>query len=189
MIASSELQRLVEQGESQTVEFKKSLKLQREGLEALCAMVNSDLAHGRVFFGVEDDGSICGIEPGDVDGIQLKLTQKIKARFDPPLIVEIVSPKLNGKQVLILKAERIRGVPYHEYDGRAWIREGTAKRKLTLTEKQHLMRSRNRDSHPGPWQCDRCNAVVGLLASLSISNGKVKKSYRCGCGGEFWPAD
>ncbi len=189
MIASSELQRLVEQGESQTVEFKKSLGLQREGLEALCAMVNSDLAHGIVFFGVENDGSICGIGPGDVDGIQRGFKQKIKVKFDPPPIVEIVLRKLNDEQVLILKAERTSGVPYHEYDGRAWIREGTTKRKLTLTEKHHLRGKRNRDFHPGPWQCDRCNSWVGQLVSFSISNEGMKKSYRCSCGGEFWPAD
>ena len=39
---------LVQKGESQTLEFKKSLSLQGEGLEALCAMVNSDLSRGTV---------------------------------------------------------------------------------------------------------------------------------------------
>jgi hypothetical protein len=38
------LEELVKKGEGQTLEFKRSLSLQRKGLEALYAMVNSDLA-------------------------------------------------------------------------------------------------------------------------------------------------
>ena len=60
------LKELVRKGEGQMVEFKKSLSLQREGLEALCAMVNSDLARGTVIFGVEKDGTVCGIEEGNL---------------------------------------------------------------------------------------------------------------------------
>ena len=51
------LEALVKEDESQTLEFKESLSLKREGLEALYAMVNSDLAHGTVVFGVEQDRS------------------------------------------------------------------------------------------------------------------------------------
>lgn len=52
------LEELISRGESQKVEFKKSLSLKREGLEALCGMINTEEAHGTVIFGVKDDGSI-----------------------------------------------------------------------------------------------------------------------------------
>lgn len=60
-INSDEIRRL---GETQTVELKKSLSLQREALEALCGMINSDSATGTVIFGVSPDGNICGVEEG-----------------------------------------------------------------------------------------------------------------------------
>jgi len=179
------LEELVKKGESQTLEFKKSLSLQSKGLEALCAMVNSDLARGTVIFGIEADGTVCGIEHGNVDTAQRSLLQTIRNKFEPQLVVQMEVGELNGKQVLVLSAERDHGVPYHEYDGRAWIRESTANRILGLIQKQQLTRRRDRDSHSGPWKCDRCGALVGALYSFEISNEGMKKTYKCGCGGEF----
>lgn len=184
----SSLEELVKNGESQILEFKKSLSLQREGLEALCAMVNSDLARGTVFFGVENDGTVHGIEHGNLDTAQRSLSQAIRNKFDPPLIVRMEIEELDGKAVLVIRSERARDVPYHEYDGRTWIRQGSENLRLSLAEKQQLTRGRNRDSHPGPWRCDGCESLVGVLHSFEISNEGMKKTYKCQCGGEFWPA-
>jgi len=182
------LEELLRKGEGQTLEFKKSLRLQREGLESLCAMVNSDLARGKVVFGIEPDGTVCGTEEGNLDTAQRSLSQVARNKFDPQLVIQIEVEELNNKQVLMLSAERDRGVSYHEYDGRAWIREGSENRKLSLVEKQHLTKRRDRDSHQGPWRCDRCWSLVGVLHSFEISSEGMKKTYKCGCGGEFWPA-
>ena len=175
------------QGEGQNTEFKKSLSLRREALEALCAMMNADSAQGTVVFGVAPDGFICGIEPGNLDTAQRSLSQAIKTGFDPPVHFEIVTEELEGKWVLILTAERLRNVPYHEYDGRAWIRQGSADRQLTLAEKDCIRRSRDRAFHPGPWKCDRCGSLVGQLISITMTNDGMKRNYDCDCGGQFWP--
>jgi predicted HTH transcriptional regulator len=184
----SPLEELVGKGEGQTLEFKKSLSLQREGLKALSAMVNSDLARGTVIFGIEADGTACGIEQGNLDTAQRSLSQTIRSKFDPQLVAQMEVVELNGERVLVLSARRDRGVPYHEYDGRAWIREGAETRQLSLAEEQRLIRSRDRDSHPGPWKCDRCGTLVGVLHSFVISSEGMRRTYKCECGGEFWPA-
>lgn len=188
MTEQSPLEILVQKGESQTLEFKKSLSLQREGLEALCAMVNSDLARGTVVFGIKVDGTVCGVEQGNLDKAQRSLSQTVRNKFEPPLIVQIEVDELNGRQVLILMAERSRNIPYHEYDGRAWLRQGTENHRLSIVEKQQLMGGRDRDTHAGPWKCDRCGSLVGVLHSFEITNEGMKKTYKCECGGEFWPA-
>ena len=176
-------------GEGQTTEFKKSLRLRREALEALCSMVNAESAQGVVVFGVEPDGKICGIEPGNLDAAQRSLSRAIREGFDPPLQSEIwVEEEMEGKKLLLLSAERPRSIPYHEYDGRAWIRQGSEKRQLTLSEKDHLRRSRDRTFHPGPWKCDRCGALVGQLISVTVTKDGMKKNYNCSCGGQFWPS-
>lgn len=174
-------------GEGQTLEFKKSLSLQNKGLEALCAMVNSDLARGTVAFGIEPDGTTCGIERGNLDTAQRSLSQVIRNKFEPRLVVQMETKELNGKIVLVISAERSRNVPYHEYDGRAWIREGSTNRLLSLVEKEALAGKRNRDRHSGPWRCNRCGTWVGELHSFEISDEGMKKTYKCKCGGEFWP--
>jgi predicted HTH transcriptional regulator len=184
----SSLAQLVLKGEGQVLEFKKSLSLRREGLEALCAMVNSDLAQGTVLFGIGPDGSVCGIEKGNLDTAQRSLSQVIRNKFEPSLVVKMQVEELANQRVLAISAERHRETPYHEYDGRAWIREGTTNRLLSLAEKESLAGKRNRDRHPGPWRCNLCGRWVGVLHSYEISGDGMKKTYGCECGGEFWPA-
>ena len=178
---------LIRQAESQVFERKRSLSLRREGLESLCGMINVEVASGTVAFGVAPDGEIVGIEPGDLDEAQRSLSQTIAGKFEPPIQPTMRVTELEGKRVLLLAAQRNRDVPYHEYNGRAFIREGTVTRQLSLSEKQSLQRRRKRDLHTGRWQCDRCGSWAGMLASVVVTEQGVRKSYACGCGGEYWP--
>lgn len=173
--------------ERQNVEFKKSLSESKEALKSLCAMINSDLAVGTVFFGIDQDGTPCGIEPGNLDTAQKSLSQKVRGNFDPRPIVHIQLEEYAGKQILVLRAKRPPSIPYYEYDGRALIREGTENRILTISEKKTLDKRRNRDSHLGPWRCNKCGARVGQLISYTVTNEGMIKSYQHNCGGEFWP--
>lgn len=178
------------QGELQSIEFKPGLKARhvREGLENLCGMINSDAAQGVVVFGVANNGEVTGIEPGNLDTAQRTLVDKIREGFDPPIVADIQIREQGGKKVLVLSATRGPTVPYHEYDGRAWIKEGTTHRALKLSEKQSLSRRRSRDLHTGPWKCDRCGSWVGTWSGWEVTKQGLVKSYACECGGEFWPA-
>ena len=53
------LRRLVAKGEGPTIEFKRSTGELREGIEALCGMLNGT-GRGQVLFGVSDTGEIVG---------------------------------------------------------------------------------------------------------------------------------
>src|SRR5262249_38449267 len=184
-INPEELQNL---GERQTVEFKKSLSLYKEAMEALCGMINSDYATGAVFFGVSPDGAITGIEPGNIDSAQMTLAQHARQKFDPSIICKIDILECGDKCLIVLAADRNKEIAYHEYDGRAYIREGTTRRQLSYDEKQQLLKKRNRHQHNGPWRCDRCGSFVGMLNSMVVTDQGVKKTFDCPCGGEFWPA-
>jgi predicted HTH transcriptional regulator len=150
-------------------------------------MVNSEGATGTVLFGVSPDGSINGIEPGSLDSIQKTLIHKVQQLFDPPIIPIVEVLECADRQLIRLKADRASGVPYHEYDGRAYIREGSRTRQLSYQEKRQLSKKRERDQHTGLWKCDRCGAVVGTAGGISITDEGVHKSYACRCGGEYWP--
>jgi predicted HTH transcriptional regulator len=186
-MSAEEVRRL---GEDQTIEFKESLSLRREAMEALCGMVNTDDAHGIIFFGVAPDGDIKGIEEGNLDSAQQSLQQHIRARFDPPLSPNISVIECEGRVLISVKAERTTGVSYHEYGGRAWIREASTSRVLTFAEKQHLLSTRNRDNHNGPWRCSNCGSFVGVLSTWVVTDQGMTRTYECDrCGeGEFWPA-
>ena len=176
------------QAESQVWERKRSLALQTEGLESLCGMMNADVAHGGVVFGVDPNGVPVGVEPGNLDRAQQSMAQTIHAKFDPPIQCSMQIVDVGGKNFLTVEARRNRDVPYHEFDGRAWIREGTVTRQLSAAEKKSLQRMRDRDLHNGPWRCDRCGSMVGMLMSVEFGPSGARKTYGCSCGGEYWPA-
>lgn len=58
------LRRLVAQGEGATIEFKRSTGELREGMEALCGMLNA-AGKGQVLFGVSNSGEILGLPIAD----------------------------------------------------------------------------------------------------------------------------
>jgi hypothetical protein len=174
-------------GESQILEFKRSLSLQREAFQDLCAMLNAEPSRGTVVFGISPDGEISGVEPGSLDKAQRTLTLGIRQRFQPPLMPTIEILLRDGKHLVKLDARRPPNVTYYECDSVAFIREGSVTRSLSLDEKHGLTRYRDRAFHPGPWKCNRCGTVVGMLVQMVFSESGAQKSYDCNCGGEFWP--
>jgi len=183
------VQQLRELGEAQTLEFKRSLHLQKEAFADLCGMVNANSAHGTVVFGLDRNGQVYGLGDTNLDSAQQNLALHAKQKLDPSLPIEIEPALCDGMSVLLLTATRSRAVPFHEYDGRAYLRVGSSTRQLTVGEKQQFSVSRNRDLHNGPWLCDRCGAFAGTVAFVEIAaDGSRRKAYRHKCGGEWWPA-
>jgi predicted HTH transcriptional regulator len=176
--------------ETQLVECKKGLAESRRGCGSLCAMLNADTAKGLVMFGVDPNGTIVGLEPGDLDKAQRSLAQHLRDSLDPPIPVNVEVLECDHKFVLLLSAERPPTVPLVEYDGRALIREGSTTRRLSLGERGGIERRRARSTHPGPWTCDRCGRLAGIHPPTLIANDKGEPvlSYACSCGGEWWPA-
>lgn len=183
-----------QRAETQTLEFKRSLNLRKEACIALCGMVNAEPAQGVVVFGIEPDGSVVGVEAGNLDTAQRTLTEHLRQTFEPLLSHTIEVVEVEGERhLLMLNAQRDRRIPFHEYDGAAYVREGSTSRKLKLAEKEQLKKRRDRDSHNGPWLCNSCGSWVGILHAPVITVGAdgkphVTKGYHCGCGGEYWPA-
>jgi len=185
-ISLKEIQGLIE---GQTIEFKKSLSLRREALEALCGMINADAAKGKIIFGISPNGSVNGIEPGNLDTAQQTLAQHINHKFAPSIICSINVFECDGVNIIILEAKRATEISYHEYDGRAFIREGSTTRQLSYQEKHSLLKKRDRSHHNGPWKCNKYGALVGQLISYEFTGNSMKKTYNSECGAEFWPAD
>jgi predicted HTH transcriptional regulator len=175
-------------GESQVLEFKRSGSLLKEAFADLCGMVNAASSRGTVVFGVEPTGHVCGLGETNLDSFQQTLSGHAGQKLEPPMPIEIESAYCDEKPIVLLRALRNRAVPYHEYGGRAYIREGSVTRQLTLLEKQRLATSRNRDLHNGPWICDRCGAFAGSISSIEITASGARKAYKHRCGGEWWPA-
>lgn len=109
------LRHLIDSGESETLEFKRSLAEREAGARTICAMLNSPQG-GIVVFGVNNDGSIRGVEVGEQthDRIQGEIS-----RIDPPIVPNLTTiPISESRAVLVLSVPgntevfRFNGRPY-----------------------------------------------------------------------------
>lgn len=77
-----ELERIVQAGESETVELKKSTAQLRRAAETLCGMLNRN--GGRVVIGVTPEGRIIGQEISDKT---LREVADLLRDFEPPATI------------------------------------------------------------------------------------------------------
>lgn len=65
----AELMALIEEGESLTVEFKKSTAdITKDVYETVCSFSNREGGH--IFFGIKDDGTVLGIHEDKIEEIK-----------------------------------------------------------------------------------------------------------------------
>jgi len=136
-----DFEKIIQTGETQLVEFKKSLSQTKEGCKTICGMLNAEVDAGMVLFGISPENEVVGIE-GNLDSAQRSLAQHIQQKFDPSIKVLIQIEEYECKKILILSAKGSNDVRYYEYDGRAFLREGSTTRRLSLQEKESLNNSR-----------------------------------------------
>lgn len=128
---------LINQGESETVEFKKSTASLREGIEAICAFANH--LGGYLFFGIEDDGSIIGHRIND-DTLK-NIANSVKLNTNPKLYPLVERVVLEGKECVAVTVEESPLKPHLAY-GRAFLRVGTTNQKLDRERYEHLLQQR-----------------------------------------------
>jgi len=85
--------------ESETVEFKHSF--QAEVIETLVAFANAK--GGCVYIGVQDDGTIKGVELSQETVVQW--INEVKTKTSPTLIPDGDVIEVNGKMVVVLKLQ------------------------------------------------------------------------------------
>jgi ATP-dependent DNA helicase RecG len=116
-LTNKELEQLVAQGESETLEFKRSTALLPRAGETLCAFLNGQ--GGTVVIGATDTGAIAGQEVSD------KTRREIAAmldRFEPPALVQVEEVELPGRdqKIIVLSARPNDEARPFTFDGRAY---------------------------------------------------------------------
>ena len=135
----SDLVKLVAEGESETLEFKKSTgQLQRAG-ETLCAFLNGK--GGRVFFGVTDSGKIVGQEATDST---LQAIAEMIRRLEPSIHISVQQfavPDVE-RRVIVLEAVPVPGRQPYVFDGRPYRRIETTTSLMPQEQYQALLLAR-----------------------------------------------
>jgi ATP-dependent DNA helicase RecG len=127
MVAPVNIDRLIESGESQFVEFKVSSE--KEAIETLVAFANAQ--GGTVLVGVADDGSVKGVTLGK-ETLNNWLGQ-IKSASSPSIIPDIDAITIGGKIVVVIRIEEYPVKPVNT-KGKYFKRIATSNHQLSLSE-------------------------------------------------------
>jgi predicted HTH transcriptional regulator len=117
------LRRIIEEGESDTVEFKRKFSGFEKIAREMIALANT--RGGILLIGVDDDGSIVGVrsEKSEVDLI----TATAENYASPPIEAEIDIVDIDGEDVVVVRIPESRSKPHRlVLDGEAIRRDGTS---------------------------------------------------------------
>ena len=134
-----DIEELIERGETQSLEFKESLRLKDEIGETVSAFSNSD--GGTVIIGVSDDGGVTGVEIGK--NTVEELANYIKRNTDPRIFprIEITETK-DGEVILIDVAENQEKHVF--FKDKAYKRVGKTNQRISTSEIRRLAREERR---------------------------------------------
>ena len=142
----AELLQIIEDDESDRIEFKESLSGDTPGKirEAICAFCNDLPVHGKpgfVFVGVKKDKTIVGLPVTDELILQLA-DMKTDGNILPPPSMTVEKRVLKGKEVAVVKVEPSDSPPV-KYKGSICIRTGSC-RGIANTQDERILNEKRR---------------------------------------------
>lgn len=121
-----QLKQLIENGETQDVEFKQSFHSSQDISKTICGFANT--SGGVLLIGVKDNKEVFGITE-DVDVLQQKISAANQNVSPTPLIsVELHS--IFDKKVIAVIIQRSPDTTYHTFQGAIYVRVGSTTKKL-----------------------------------------------------------
>lgn len=132
-----ELQQYIANGETETVEFKKSTSLLKEAIQTLCAFANHH--GGYVVFGVDNRGRVLGQQVSD-DTLK-NIANAVKLNTDPKLYPSIETLDIQGKTCILVAIEESPLKPHFAY-GRPYRRVGTVNQQMDRDMYEYLLQQR-----------------------------------------------
>lgn len=160
--AHSDVHEMILNGETDTVEFKSTLRFdtkkgeKNSGLEyviikTIAAFLNTE--GGTLIIGVDDDGNILGLDADiktltkqDVDGFQLHLTQLCRNYIGADLIshIKVSFPEIEDKKICMIKISKSSRTIITKFEGREdyFVREGNSSRSLSREEQSRHEKQR-----------------------------------------------
>jgi len=144
------LQKLITQGESQTLEFKSSLKLRSEIGKTISAFANTK--GGVVLIGVSDQGKVIGITIGKKT---IEDTANwIKQNTDPPNYPSIKTHQINNKKIIKVSVKESPEKPVF-FKNHAFQRVGKTNQRILASKIRELAKQEKTKQHWDEKICQR----------------------------------
>jgi len=161
-----ELNNLIKLGESETLEFKKSLTQQDERIKTATALANGN--GGWILFGVKPDGSVIGVDIG-VNTLE-NLAEDFHHHTDPIIYPSIMTIAIEGRTVIAVRVPAGSDKPY-TYQGAAYKRVGRTTQQLNRSEYERYLLDRHANGYEtlpaigAKWEDLERNALERFLAA------------------------
>ncbi len=173
MLSNQELEKILNRGESDHVEFTESVKDLDKLQKAICAFANDLPNHkspGFVFIGIMDDGSSADLTIDD------ELLQKLGGlRSDGKILpfprMEVDKRVLNLGEVAVIQVEPSDNPPV-KADGRCWIRVGPRRAQASAEEERWLTEKRRWGNMPYDMQ-----GVIGASVESDLGMRQFEHEY------------
>ncbi len=172
----SQIHSLIEAGESEVLEWKRSTAQLPRAAETLCAFLNGD--GGTVLLGVNDDGEIIGQEVSDKT--RLDIAAVIRAIEPAPIISSSEILVSGNRYMILLKASSCPNFKPYLYRGRAYQWLGPSTSVMGQEELARLVRER--PENETLWERRRVQGLriedleakeIVRVAKLGIETGRV----------------
>jgi len=128
-----DLKKLISQGESETVELKKSLQLKDEIGESVSAFSNSK--GGVILIGISDKKEIKGVQIGKKTVTDL--AEYVKRNTDPQIFPEIKACEIDDKKIISIKVKKSGEKPVF-FKSYAYKRVGDTSQRISSSEIRKL---------------------------------------------------
>ena len=127
--------------ENEKQEFKLGLGQLDKGLKSLSAMLNRS-GEGTVFFGVDDDGNVKGLDIGKKTLLDIR--QRVSDLIEPRIICDIKDNKDENGQTFIQIHAQGSDIPY-SCDGRYYLRTAASDEQIGSDLLRKMLASGNTD--------------------------------------------
>ncbi|MFO7992029.1 MAG: helix-turn-helix domain-containing protein [Thermoplasmata archaeon] len=164
------VEKLIRKGESSTVEFKESLKLRNMILEAVSSLSNS--TGGVILVGITDSGKISGVDVGE--NTLERLANRIKQNTDPQVYPEIITKKIDEKEIVVIRVKESQEKPVF-YKDKAYKRVGKSTHKLNSSEIRNLAKTSGKKTYWDEQICEE--ATLDDIDKEKVKNF-LKKAKR-----------
>ena len=162
--------------EDESVEFKESLSQLDKGLKSLTAMLNKH-GEGNVYFGVSDNGDVCGMDIGK--DTLMNIRNRIRDKIEPRIYAEIKDYKEEKGKKYIKVSAKGTDIPY-SYDGRYYVRNVSADEQASNDILRKMLASSDADiirQKAAPTQQLTFRSFFAVLSGLGIHPKDSEEFY------------
>ena len=135
----TELTEKIDLGEDSTIEFKRELPRRTDMADEIAAFANA--RGGVILIGVDDDGTIVGLDRQALDRIEETVVQICRDSIDP--VLHIITDRLRIDDKNLLKIEVPQSPFVHKSSDGYFIRQGSSKMEMSTEWLGQLLQNRS----------------------------------------------